>query len=455
VLTTDRSHSLLLTDLYELTMAAAFFENGFNPTASFELFVRQLPKDRGYLIAAGLEQALEWIQSIRCELEDISLLRRHHAFTHVSDRFFDFLAHYRFTGDVWAVPEGTAVFGEEPLLRITAPLIEAQLLETYLLASITYPTMVAAKSARIVQAAEGREVMEFGSRRAHGPEAGVLAARAAYIAGCAGTSNVEAGARFGIPTFGTIAHSFVMAMPDEMEAFRQYLKVFPENSVLLIDTYDTLAAVDNLIAAGLRPSGVRIDSGDLTKLSKEVRQKLDAADLPTTRILVSGDLDEFKINELLAGGAEIDGFGVGTSLVTSQDAPSLSGVYKLVEVSDKGQHAYSAKFSPEKMTHPGTKQICRFMDDQGNFTHDLIACAGETVTDGTPLLRQVLRNGETVERSPSLEAIRIHASDQIRRLPQGARKLRAPEKYPVSFSSELNRLLENARRAHQSRRSAP
>jgi nicotinate phosphoribosyltransferase len=452
--TTDRSHSLLLTDLYELTMAAAFFENGFNPTASFELFVRQLPKDRGYLVAAGLEQALEWIQSVRCDNEDIHYLRQHQAFTHVSDRFFDFLADFRFTGDVWAVPEGTAVFGEEPVLRITGPLIEAQVLETYLLASITYPTMVAAKSARIVEAAKGREVLEFGSRRAHGPEAGVTAARAAYIAGCAGTSNVEAGARFGIPTFGTIAHSFIMAMQDELDAFQQYIKVFPENSVLLIDTYDTLAAADNLIAAGLHPSGVRIDSGDLARLSKEVRRKLDAAGLQGTRILVSGDLDEFKITELLANDAEIEGFGVGTALVTSQDAPSLSGVYKLVEVSHKGHQAFSAKFSPEKMTHPGTKQVYRLSDDQGNFTHDVIACAGETVAHGTPLLRQVLRNGALVERSESLEAIRARAQDQIRRLPESVRRLRTPEKYPVSFSNELNRLLEKVRHAHEARRSA-
>src|SRR5712691_6215112 len=234
-------HSALLTDLYELTMAAAYFENGFRANASFELFVRSLPPQRGYLLAAGLDQALDFLEDVRFQPEDISFLRRHSAFAHVSDAFFDYLKTFRFTGEVWAVPEGTPIFSEEPLLRVTGPIIEAQIVETFLLSTLTFQTMIASKAARVVAAAQGRPVVEFGSRRAHGPEAGVLAARAAYIGGCTGTSNVEAGQRFGIPTFGTLAHSFVMAYSDEEEAFRR------DHSVLLVDTYDTLAAIDKII----------------------------------------------------------------------------------------------------------------------------------------------------------------------------------------------------------------
>src|SRR5881628_1636696 len=309
-----QKHLGLFTDLYELTMAAAYFENQFTAKASFELFVRSLPRERSFLLTAGLEQALEYLENVRFGEEEIEYLRRQPVFGHISDGFFDYLRDFRFTGEVWAVPEGTPVFGEEPLLRVTAPIIEAQIAETFLLSTLTFQTMIASKAARVVAAAEGRGVVEFGSRRAHGPEAGVLAARAAYIGGCTGTSNVNAGARFGIPTFGTLAHSFVMAYSDEEEAFRRFQQFFPDHSVLLVDTYDTLAAIEKIIHAGLRPKSVRLDSGDLVDLSRQVRRRLDQSGLAETRIFASGDLDEFVIADLLARGAQIDAFGVGTAL---------------------------------------------------------------------------------------------------------------------------------------------
>ncbi len=290
----------LLTDLYELTMAAAYFENHVDAPATFELFIRSLPPNRGYLLAAGLEQGLEYLEHFSFSTKQIDFLRSHSAFTHIGNGFFDFLSKMRFGGEVWAVPEGTPVFALEPLLRVTAPIIEAQIVETFLLATVTFETLIASKAARVVQSAGGRQVIEFGSRRAHGPEAGVLAARAAYIGGCAGSSNVEAHYRFGVPSFGTLAHSFVMAYESEEQSFRDFNRVFPDHGVLLLDTYDTLAALDKVIGAGLRPAGVRLDSGDLASLSREVRKRLDRAGLTATRIVASGDLDELSIAALLA-----------------------------------------------------------------------------------------------------------------------------------------------------------
>jgi nicotinate phosphoribosyltransferase len=440
----EAHHCLLLTDLYELTMSAAFFENEFNPTASFELFVRSLPPERKYLLAAGLEQALDFIAGARFSGEDIELIRANPAFHEVKPAFFEYLRDLRFTGEVWAMPEGTVAFGEEPLLRVTAPIIEAQLLETYLLAEITYQTMVASKASRIVHAAQGRSVVEFGTRRAHGPQAGTLAARAAFIAGCAGTSNMEAGARWEIPTVGTIAHSFVMAMRDEEEAFRAYSRVFPDSAVLLLDTHDTLAAVDKIVAAHLRPKGVRLDSGNLAELSKQVRRKLDEAGLQQTQILASGDLDEYRIAELFSKDAPIDGFGVGTSLVTSNDAPSLGGVYKIVEVKEEEGKSYVAKFSEDKVTYPGTKQVFRFSDGKGTFQRDLIACAGESYPEAESLLQLAMQGGESVVQG-SLVKARSRAKEQLSRLPSELRAITGGGKYEVHFSAELDRLLNLAR----------
>jgi nicotinate phosphoribosyltransferase len=438
-------HSALLTDLYELTMAAAFFENGLQARASFELFIRKLPPTRSYLVAAGLEQALDYLEQLHFPAEEVEFLRRHPAFEHVGKEFFEYLRELRFTGDVWAMAEGTLAFAEEPLLRVTAPIIEAQIVETFLLSALTFPTMIASKAARVAEAAQGRDVVEFGTRRAHGPEAGTLAARAAYIGGCAGTSNVEAGLRFGIPTSGTMAHSFVMAHDEEVEAFRAFERVFPENSILLLDTYDTLGAVDEIIRAGLRPAGVRLDSGDLVRLSKEVRRKLDAGGLRATRIFASGDLDESAITEVLAKGAPVDAFGVGTALATSSDAPALGGVYKLVEVSGEEGWRPRAKFSEEKVTYPGCKQVWRFHDERGQMQHDLIARCDESYPRAEALLECVMRKGRRVGAAPPLAQVRARARRNLARLPSECRQLHNAASYPVRTSGKLDALLEEIR----------
>lgn len=428
-------------------MAAAYFENGLKANASFELFVRSLPPQRGFLLAAGLEQALEFLEKLAFRQEEIEYLRSQPIFRHISSAFFDYLQTFRFSGEVWAVPEGTPVFAEEPMLRITAPIIEAQIAETFLLSMTTFQTMIASKTARVVQAAGGRQVVEFGSRRAHGPEAGVLAARAAWIAGCAGTSNVEAGRRYGIPTFGTLAHSFIMAYGNEDEAFRRFHHLFPEDSTLLVDTYDSLAAVGKIIQGGFRPAAIRLDSGDLISLSREARRRLDAAGLKHTKIFASGDLDEFVIADLLARGAQIDAFGVGTALATSKDAPSLSGVYKLVDLESGGEVSYRAKLSLDKMTYPGRKQVFRFRVPEGSFQEDLIACENEHFPEAEPLLHCAMREGTRTNWHADLRAIQQRALTELEKIPAGCSRLRDPERYTVKFSERLQALLKLVRRS--------
>jgi nicotinate phosphoribosyltransferase len=442
---TPFQHSALLTDLYELTMAAAYFEDNFQATASFELFVRSLPAQRSFLLAAGLEQALDYLENLRFEPEHIDYLRRHPVFTHISAGFFDYLRTFRFSGEVWAIPEGTPVFAEEPLLRVTAPMMEAQIVETFLLSTLTFQTMIASKAARVVAAAQGRGVVEFGTRRAHGPEAGVLAARAAYIGGCSGTSNVEAGQRFGISTFGTLAHSFVMAYGDEEQSFRHFERLFPEHGVLLVDTYDTLAAVDKIIRSGLRPRSLRLDSGDLVELSREVRRRLDRAGLTETRIFASGDLDEFVIADLLARGAQVDAFGVGTALATSKDAPTLSGVYKLVDVDTGEGPSCRAKLSDEKATYPCRKQVFRLCNSDGTYESDVIAREDENYADAEPLLTCVMQNGKPLVPRLTPQQIQDRARVELSRLPESYRRIQDPERYPVRFSLELQTQLEEIR----------
>ncbi len=426
-------------------MAAAYFESELRTAATFELFVRRLPPHRSYLVCAGLEQALEWLENARFKPEEIDYLRRHPAFAKVGAAFFDYLRDFRFSGKVWAVPEGTPVFAQEPLLRVTAPIIEAQIAETFLLTTITFQTMIASKAARVVESAQGRGVVEFGTRRAHGPEAGSLAARAAYIGGCIGTSNVEAGMRFGIPTYGTLAHSFVTAFEREEDAFRQMEKIFP-GSVLLVDTYDTLEAVEKIIALGLRPRGVRLDSGDLVELSKAVRKRLDHGGLTETSIFASGDLDEFAIADLLAKGASINSFGVGTELATSRDAPALSGVYKLVEVGSGEQRHYRMKLSHDKINYPGAKQVFRFSDLRGEYDYDLVACDYEEYPQAEPLLVRVMEGGKPLGWLPPLEEIRRRAGEVLARMPAQYRQLRGASSYPVRISPCLQDLADRERR---------
>jgi len=442
---TNPAPSGLIADLYELTMAAGYLETRFEARATFELFVRSLPHRRNFLVAAGLEQALEFLEAVRFSAEDIAYLRQHPAFARISAKFFDYLAAFRFSGDVWALPEGTVCFPGEPLLRISAPIAEAQIMETALLATISFQTMIASKAARVSKAAAGRPVVEFGTRRAHGTESGVLAARAAYIGGCLGTSNVRAGQLFGIPTYGTQAHSWIMAHDREEEAFAQFMDIFPRHSVLLLDTYDVHAALEKVIAGGRKPRGVRLDSGDLAADSNWVRQKLDEAGWGDVEIFISGDLDEERISSLLDAGARVDTFGVGTSLSTSLDAPSLSVLYKLVELERGGEVRKAAKFSAAKVTYPGRKQIYRTTDSRGDYEGDLIALEDEHVT-GEPLLVPVMREGKRVGHAEPLPELQKRCQSQIERLPAAVRALTpANHAYPVRHSARLEALLEQVR----------
>ena len=439
-------HSGLLTDLYELTMAAAYFESGKSQeSATFELSIRSLPAPRSFLLAAGLEQAVRYLEHLSFEDSEIDYLRQHPAFENVKASFFDFLADLHFTGTVWALPEGTAVFAEEPLLRVTAPIVEAQIAETYLLSMLTYQTSVATKAARMVRAAAGRGVVEFGTRRAHGPSAGLLAARASYIGGCLGTSNVLAGFALGIPTYGTAAHSWIMSFEDEEEAFRKFAAIYGPRAVLLIDTYDSEEGARKALGLGLPFRGVRLDSGNFQELSRRVRKILDAGGRTDAVIMASGDLNEYLIEKLAEANAPIDLFGVGTDLVTSRDAPSLSGVYKMVEMETRGHVRYTAKFSESKVSYPGKKQVYRFSRPGGEYARDVLALASESFADAEPLLELVMENGISVSPLPSLKQIQERAAASLSRLPQGVQRLHAPDQFPVEKSSGLQSLLESVR----------
>lgn len=433
----DEASLGLLTDFYELTMAAAYFAHGLaDQVATFELYIRRLPPQRNYLLAAGLEQVVHYLRHVRFTPTQIAFLRRHPAMAHVPAAWFDALAEWRFTGELWALPEGTIFFPPTPILRITAPLMTAQVLETYLITTITAQTMVASKAARVVTAAQGRGVIDFGSRRAHGPHMGLLAARAAYLAGAIGTSNTEAALRLGIPALGTQAHAWIMAWGDEVEAFRRFGTTFPTMSTLLVDTYDTLQGVRHALASGAPMQAIRLDSGDLLALSRSARAILDAAGRTDVRIIASGDLNETKIAELLAAGAPIDGFGVGTELVTSRDEPTLSTVYKLVEQHTPRGIVGRAKTAEGKISYPFAKQVYRVSDGTGRFKEDLIARVNEPAI-GEPLLTLVMQDGNLAAPLPPLAQSRDHAADQLRRLPAPLRELTPAPPYPVRFSSGL------------------
>ncbi|WP_152051264.1 nicotinate phosphoribosyltransferase [Tautonia marina] len=422
-----------LTDLYELTMMAGYAAEGMAETpTTFELFVRKLPKNRSYLVFAGLEQAIDGLRSMRFSDEQIAWLRTHPTFQHVDPSWFDRLRVLRFTGDVWAVPEGSVVFPNEPLVRIDAPLEQAQWIETFLINACAYPTMVASKASRILHAARGRSLVEFGARRGHGPMAPLLAARSAYLAGFVGTSHVEAARRLGIPAMGTMAHSWVQSFEDEHAAFEAFSRHFGAQSTLLVDTYDTLEGVRR--AASIEPpiAAVRLDSGDLLELSRGARAILDALDRTETRIFASGDLDEWSIDRLVRAGAPIDAFGVGTELITSRDAPSIAMVYKIVAYAGEGR----LKLSTDKVSIPLGKQVFRSRDGQGRFAGDLVTRFDESAA-GEPLLTPILRAGELVQPLPGLDAIRSRCADQIASLPEALLALDAPGDYPVSFSDTL------------------
>jgi nicotinate phosphoribosyltransferase len=430
----------LLTDLYELTMAAGYFEAGKTAErATFELAIRRLPPHRNYVLAAGLPQIVDYLLNLSFTDEEVDYLRGLPQFRLVSPRFFEYLRGVRFTGDLFAVPEGTPLFAGEPALVIRAPIVEAQIPETYVLSAFTFPSLIASKAARMVEAAGGRPVVEFGTRRAHTPEAGVLGARAAFLGGCAGTSNTLAGMRYGIPAMGTAAHSWVMSFAGEREAFRQLQRVLGDGAIQLIDTYDTLEGARRAAELGRPLWGVRIDSGDFLALSRQVRAILDEAGLTDARIMASGDLDEYSIRDLLAAGAPIDAFGVGTQLATSADAPAMSAIYKLVEVDILGIQRFTAKYSEDKTSAPGAKQIFR------DVARDVIARSGEC-GKGEALLRPVLLGGRLVEPLPSLEQARQRAAESIAKLGPALRQLEVAEPRAVLYSREMRMLIEQTRR---------
>ena len=428
--------SALLTDLYQLNMIQAYLEHGDTQTAVFEFFVRKLPPERGFLMAAGLEQVLAFLETLRFSADELEWLAADGRF---SEGLIAYLAQLRFTGDVHAMPEGTVFFGNEPILRVTAPMPQAQLVETRLINILHFQSLIAAKAARMVLVAPRKLLVDFGLRRAHGAEAGLMAARASYLAGFAGTATMLAAKEFGIPLYGTMAHSYIQAFDDEASAFETFARSRPDNLVLLIDTYDTEAGARKVAAlaprlksSGITLRGVRIDSGDLIALSRSVRRILDEADLRDVIIFGSGGLDEVALTACEQGGAPIDGYGVGTSLTTSSDAPALDCAYKLQEYAGLARR----KHSPGKITWPGRKQVWRRYGPDGRLDGDLLSVEGDE-QPGEPLLRPVMQNGRRTEPGPILDVIRAHARRELERLPEPLRRLEPGASYQVNVGARL------------------
>ena len=398
-------------------MAAGYFAAGKqHEIGTFEFTIRRLPRNRDFVVAAGLHRAVDYLLNLSFDADEITWLRNLPNFRHTPSDFWDYLADFRFTGDVFAVPEGTVLYAGQPVMNIRAPLIEGQLPETYLLSAVSFEMLIASKAVRLAHAAGGRNVYDYGTRRAHTPEAGVLGARAAYIGGCAGTSNTLAGYRYGIPVVGTAAHSWVMAFESETEAFRELQTLLGDQTVQLVDTYDPLEGARTAARLGKPLWGVRIDSGDFFVLSRQIRKILDSAGLHDTKIIASGDLDEVRIAAIVEDGAPIDAFGVGTELATSADAPSMGSIYKLVEIERAGQTRYTAKHSAEKGTVPGAKQLFRYPD------YDLLALHDECAEGAEALLQPVILDGRLLEPLPTLKEIR-----QRVKWPAGPRSMKRSE----------------------------
>jgi nicotinate phosphoribosyltransferase len=433
----------LLVDLYELTMAESYLRCKRNEVSTFELFVRHLPQRRSFLVSAGLEQILFFLERIRFTEESLYYLRKLGSF---SQDFLGYLKNFRFTGKIYAIPEGEIYFPREPVFVVTAPRIEAQIVETFLLNTFNFQSLIASKAARVVIAAEGRAVVDYSLRRDHGTDAGMKVARASFIAGCIGTSNVLAGREFEIPVYGTMAHSYVMSFRSEVDAFREFIHDFPDNSTLLIDTYDVIEGAQNAIVVGKemkkrgrKLSGVRIDSGDLAYLSLRVRAMLNEAGLDFVKIVLSGDLNEYSIKELIQKGAEADVFGVGTEMGTSKDAPALGGIYKLVE-DNLGPRM---KFSEGKPTLPGKKSVFRILRDDGKFEKDLIAVEGEELKlkNAYPLLVEVMKNGNIIYDLPPLSKIRERFLENLQNLPDNLKQIEETQEYKVEVSSSLGNII--------------
>lgn len=457
----------MLTDLYQLTMMQGYFTNGCrNKEAVFDVFFRTLPFQGGYVLAAGLEQVVEYIENLTFGEEDLAYLRSLNLF---NEDFIEELRCFRFTGDIDAIPEGTPVFPYEPLIRVKGRILETQLLETTILNLVNFQSLIATKASRVVTAAHGGPVMEFGLRRAQGPDAGVLGARAAFIGGCQSTSNVLAGKRYGIPVSGTQAHSWIQCFPTELEAFRAYARTFPDECLLLVDTYNVIkSGVPNAIKVGLELEaegyhfqGIRLDSGDLTYLSRVARRMLDEAGLKSAIIVGSNDLDEETIFAIKAQGAAIDAWGVGTSLITSKDSPSLGGVYKLAAEGEQDVFQPRLKVSENisKITNPGIKKVVRFYDRTGKAMADLISLENEVFTEGKPLtifdpiqtwkrktlknfrtrdlLIPVFRGGKRVYDLPKLKEVQDYAKTELDTLWDEVKRLTNPHSYIVDLSTNL------------------
>ena len=438
----------LFLDLYQLTMAQVYLASGQTGEATFSLYFRNFPPNRSYYVFCGLESALDYLQRVSFSTSDLEVLDRMDMF---DDALLDHLAAFRFNGSVRAMSEGEVFFPNEPVMEVTGPIVECQIVETFLINQINVESMMATKAARVVEAAKGRAVVDFAARRTHGLDASYRFARASYIAGFQGTSNVAAAARYGIPAVGTMAHSFISSSPSEIEAFRAYARLFPDSSTFLVDTYDTLEGVRNAIVVaremasrGAALRAVRLDSGDLGVLARQTRKLLDEADLPDVGIIGSSGLDEYSVEELVESGAPFDGFGVGTRVGSSSDAPFTDFVYKLVEYDREP----IVKFSTDKETLPGAKQVLRKLGDDGLMRRDVIASADarESRSDSRTLLTEALEGGRFVRKMPSIDQIRDYHADAIQSLPPGLRFVRPTEHYDVDISPELIRAARLFRR---------
>lgn len=464
----------MLTDFYEITMANGYIENGFDDRiAYFDMFFRKIPDNGGYAIMAGVEQMIDYLKQLTFTAEDIDYLRSKKMF---SEAFLDYLKHFKFSCDVWAVPEGTPIFPNEPVVTVRGPVIQAQFVETMILLTINHQSLIATKSNRIVRAAQGRAIMEFGSRRAQGYHGAVYGARAAYIGGCVGTACTVADQDFGIPALGTMAHSWVQVFPSELDAFRAYARTYPENCTLLVDTYNVLRSgvpnaiqifKEEIVPRGFRPQGIRIDSGDITYLSKEARKMLDEAGFPDCKIVASNSLDEYIIRDILIQGAKVDLFGVGERLITSKSEPVFGGVYKLAAVEEDGRLIPKIKLSEnvEKITNPGFKEVWRLFDRKsGKAIADVLTLAGEEIDDTQPyeifdpehvwkrktltdfyarkLRVRLFDGGRCVYQTPPINEIREYCRDQVATLWDEVLRFENPHRYYVDLSPQLWNLKE-------------
>ena len=434
-------NSPLLTDLYQLTMLQGYYDQDMEEDAVFEFFVRKLPACRNFCLSAGLEQTLEFLEDLHFTQEELAWLAGQDRFT---NEFLDYLAGLSFQGDVHAMPEGTVFFPDEPILRITAPLPQAQLVETRIINIMHFQTMIASKAVRMTLAAPGKLLVDFGLRRAHGAEAGLLAARASYLAGFTGTSTVMAGPEFDIPIYGTMAHSFVQAHVNEMEAFMHFAEAQPKNTVLLLDTYDTEAAAEKVVVLapklkekGISIKAIRLDSGDLAEHARKVRRILDAAGLTEVSIFSSSSLDEHALRNFTEANAPIDGFGIGTRMDTSSDAPYLDCAYKLEEYAGIARR----KRSEGKATWPGRKQVYRYYDDNGIMSYDFLTVENDK-QEGKSLIKQYMQKGKRLEQSPPLSLIRDYVKAELATLPDSLKKLDKQEQYPVRISRALQELTD-------------